>query len=303
MTIVAVASTLYGIDQLSPPSNTRGGQAQYIDRTFEEQVEVAGIIIEGTITDVGVKIFTVESIEVDENGNEVVFETIQDPRAEITIKIKEVMKDNYGLDSKTIIVYDLDVPNAIGKINGEKTRFISKDAYDYQVGEKGIFLIQNDRGLWINGFTSFYPIEDGKTHTTTGLNKLIGKSPIDITKAKDTAKKLDWKLVYDEERTNRIEPVMSTVRIPLGAVIDGHEMLIPKVITVVLGKNNTVTWINEDDTVHGITSDKGGQDAWGIPGILKPGESYSITFDKSGIFPYHGEPHPWMTGTVIVLEE
>ena len=67
-------------------------------------------------------------------------------------------------------------------------------------------------------------------------------------------------------------------------------------------KNNTVTWINEDDVGHGITSDKGGDGAWGSPGILKPGESFSHTFNESGIFEYHGQPHPWMTGTVIVLE-
>ena len=46
----------------------------------------------------------------------------------------------------------------------------------------------------------------------------------------------------------------SIVVIPLGAVIEGNEFLIPQEITVVLGKNNTVTWINEDDTSHGITS-------------------------------------------------
>lgn len=92
-----------------------------------------------------------------------------------------------------------------------------------------------------------------------------------------------------------------TVIIPKGAVIDGHEMLIPKVITVVLGINNTVAWINEDDTAHGITSTSPDQ-VWGTSGILKPGETYSHTFNESGIFPYHGEPHPWMTGKVIVLE-
>ena len=63
--------------------------------------------------------------------------------------------------------------------------------------------------------------------------------------------------------------------------------------------NNTVTWINEDDTVHGITPDHKEQQ-WGA--VLHPGESYSHTFDDDGIFPYHGEPNPWMTGFVIVLD-
>jgi len=92
------------------------------------------------------------------------------------------------------------------------------------------------------------------------------------------------------------------VIIPKGAVVEGNISLIPEEITVVMGINNTITWINEDDTPHGITSDYGGEDGWASPGVLKPGESFSVTFSKSGIFPYHMEPHPWVTGTVIVLD-
>ena len=99
------------------------------------------------------------------------------------------------------------------------------------------------------------------------------------------------------------EKSISTVIISKGAVIEGHEMLIPEIITIQIGINNTVTWINEDDTSHGITSNDGPYGAWGTVGVLKPGESYTHTFDNAGVFPYHGEPHPWMTGTVIVLEE
>lgn len=93
---------------------------------------------------------------------------------------------------------------------------------------------------------------------------------------------------------------MPSVIIPRGVVIEGNEDLIPKEITVVLGKNNTVTWINQDDTGHGIASDYG---SWGSPGIIKPGESFSVTFNNTGIFEYHGEPGPWITGKVIVTEE
>ena len=95
----------------------------------------------------------------------------------------------------------------------------------------------------------------------------------------------------------------SFVTIPQGAVIEGRTSLIPQEITVVLGINNTVTWINDDDVPHGITSDKGGDDFWGTPGVLKPEKSYSITFEEAGIFSYHGQPHPWIKGKVIVLEK
>lgn len=93
---------------------------------------------------------------------------------------------------------------------------------------------------------------------------------------------------------------MSYVMIPKGAVIEGNEYLITKEITVALGKNNTVTWFNQDDTGHGIASDHG---YWGSPGILKPGDSFSVTFNSTGIFEYPGMPGPWRTGTVVVLDE
>ncbi len=92
------------------------------------------------------------------------------------------------------------------------------------------------------------------------------------------------------------------VIIPLGAAIYGNAYLVPEEVVVVLGGNNTVTWINQDETAHGIASDKGGDGSWGSGGVLEPGESFSVTFNRTGIFEYHGVPHPWETGRVIVLE-
>ena len=84
----------------------------------------------------------------------------------------------------------------------------------------------------------------------------------------------------------RKQPVY--VIIPFGAVLEGNEHLIPKEITVVLGKNNTITWSNEDDTVHTFVSDKAGDEMWST-GMMKPGELSSVTFNKTGTFGYHGE--------------
>lgn len=93
-----------------------------------------------------------------------------------------------------------------------------------------------------------------------------------------------------------------TVMILRGAVVAENQSLDPKVISVVLGKNNTVVWINGDDTPHGIASDKGDNDVWRT-GTILPGESASVIFNQTGVFEYHGEPHPWITGKVIVLEK
>jgi plastocyanin len=62
-----------------------------------------------------------------------------------------------------------------------------------------------------------------------------------------------------------------------------------------------VTWINCETaangrTPHTTTADAG---AWGSP-LLAFEATYSAVFDATGTFAYHCEPHPVMTGRVIV---
>ena len=38
------------------------------------------------------------------------------------------------------------------------------------------------------GYTSFYPILEGKEAITTELDKLVGKDPLDLSDAKDIAR-------------------------------------------------------------------------------------------------------------------
>jgi plastocyanin len=68
-------------------------------------------------------------------------------------------------------------------------------------------------------------------------------------------------------------------------------------ITVVIGKNNTVNWINNDVAPHTATSDVAGLFD---TGTLGPGASKAITLTTTGTFTYHCSFHPWMQGTVIV---
>lgn len=93
----------------------------------------------------------------------------------------------------------------------------------------------------------------------------------------------------------------SIVTIPQRAYVEGGQRLNPQEITVVLGINNTVTWINEDDVVHTFGSDDQNNQWW--TDTMMPGQSSSVTFNSTGIFSYHGMPGPWITGKVIVLEE
>jgi plastocyanin len=68
----------------------------------------------------------------------------------------------------------------------------------------------------------------------------------------------------------------------------------PNEITIPTG--TTVIWLNNDSVIHTVTSDDGIFDSDSLPG----GATFSFTFSKSGIYPYHCIPHPYMKATIIV---
>ncbi len=83
---------------------------------------------------------------------------------------------------------------------------------------------------------------------------------------------------------------------PPGAGSDQSLSFVPQNILVVVGLNNTVTWINNDDAPHTSHSNVPEFDS----GIYGVGESFTHTFTRTGTFPYHCDLHPWMTGTITV---
>jgi plastocyanin len=82
---------------------------------------------------------------------------------------------------------------------------------------------------------------------------------------------------------------------PNVVVLYGYD---PAKVTLMLGKNNTVTWVNNDNTIHTATSTAGPQsfDSGNIP----IGGSYSYTFGAAGTYRYHCIYHPWMIGAIVV---
>ena len=58
-----------------------------------------------------------------------------------------------------------------------------------------------------------------------------------------------------------------------------------------------VTWPNNDDKPHTITSDTGDFDS----GPIGPGEQWTWTFIQAGTYDYHCTYHEEMTGTVDVV--
>lgn len=67
----------------------------------------------------------------------------------------------------------------------------------------------------------------------------------------------------------------------------------PKDIFIKVG--TTVKWTNEDSVGHTATS-QGNFDS----GIISNGQSFSHTFNQSGVFDYICAPHPFMIGQITV---
>lgn len=68
--------------------------------------------------------------------------------------------------------------------------------------------------------------------------------------------------------------------------------------TLNVGAGETVTWVNceTNSTSHTSTSDAG---VW-ASGLIAPSTTFDHNFATAGSFPFHCEPHPFMTGTVVV---
>jgi plastocyanin len=83
----------------------------------------------------------------------------------------------------------------------------------------------------------------------------------------------------------------------------------PKEIRGTLGINNKIIWTNVDTTAHSVTTDNQYSDQISGPfnsidstGLILPQKTYEFTFTKDGEYPYHCEPHPWMTGKVTIVK-
>ncbi len=74
----------------------------------------------------------------------------------------------------------------------------------------------------------------------------------------------------------------------------------PAALAVIIGVNNTVTWINDRSNSHpdAVMS----ADGKIYSGILAPGDRWSYTFTSPGAYRFHSPIHLGMGGTVIVKE-
>ncbi|HEX2251361.1 MAG TPA: cupredoxin family copper-binding protein [Gemmatimonadales bacterium] len=96
-------------------------------------------------------------------------------------------------------------------------------------------------------------------------------------------------------------PVEGVCSVELGEGLPGSTVVLmrrfafePAEVRVSPGER--VTWINCDPDEHTSTADNG---QWASP-LLASAAVFTATFPSPGDFPYHCEPHPFMTGRIIV---
>lgn len=88
-----------------------------------------------------------------------------------------------------------------------------------------------------------------------------------------------------------------TATIPATVVIIRNFSFQPTTITARVG--DRLTWVNCESTAGLSHTSSSDANAW-RSGLIAPFSSYSRTFDQTGSFPYHCEPHPSMKATVVV---
>ena len=78
---------------------------------------------------------------------------------------------------------------------------------------------------------------------------------------------------------------------------------IPSPVTIPVG--GTVTWENNDTAAHTSTAGSATEGPSGVfdSSLIMAGSSFSHTFDSAGTFDYFYMVHPWMAGSVIVVDE
>ena len=133
-----------------------------------------------------------------------------------------------------------------------------------------------------------------------------------------TASMAYYQFVYTKEASAKPqlpEEVLNPPESVKVSIIEGSALqsqqrnFVPKEIRGTLGLNNKIVWTNVDTTAHTVTSDNQYSDQISGPfnsieslGIIPPQKTYEFTFTKDGEYAYHCEPHPWMTGKVIIVK-
>jgi len=74
----------------------------------------------------------------------------------------------------------------------------------------------------------------------------------------------------------------------------------PVNLTVTIGVNNTIEWVNKDTQAHTATAIVSPQQPLFNSGLILPGKTFSITLTVPGTYRYTCAWHNWLAGQIIV---
>jgi plastocyanin len=89
------------------------------------------------------------------------------------------------------------------------------------------------------------------------------------------------------------------------------DFFVPKAARTTIGIDSRVIWENTDVVPHTVTTDNGYKDQINGEfntltqvegGFILGGQTFEFVFTKVGNYAYHCEPHPWMQGSIEVVE-
>ena len=93
--------------------------------------------------------------------------------------------------------------------------------------------------------------------------------------------------------------ILSGSQTPTGAA--NQITFSPQNVTVIIGKNNTVQWTNQDSALHTVTSEPTDTISFNSGAISPNTGKFVYQFTQPGTYPYYCTLHPgWMHGTITV---
>lgn len=110
---------------------------------------------------------------------------------------------------------------------------------------------------------------------------------------------------FSERAPSAVQPDDAAVcRLPSDTAVDGSTIVVIRgyafhPATVHVRRGGRVTWVNCEGTAGLSHTSSSDSRAWSS-GLIEPGRAFTTTFGDGGSFTYHCEPHPFMTGTVLV---
>lgn len=120
------------------------------------------------------------------------------------------------------------------------------------------------------------------------------------TRSQQSQQNPDRPAYLQSDKINVRDTVDATDQSEATVTVDDHYFT-PTILHVSQG--TTVTWRNQGEGRHGITSDRNSPRSGLDSGSLESGETYQHTFDELGVYNYYSPSHPVKMKAVVKVVE